>query len=120
VNVKKFDPVEIWRAEGGLLRRDNGEFAEALSNPDWRVHLQTVAERLTKDRGYFDRLEVKSRGRVGVLQRRCCRQFKSSSIGKETHQLLFAKYGPEINAKVKEWRNWYLADDRSRPRIICS
>jgi hypothetical protein len=72
VNVRKFDPVkqmEEWKTNGGIFRRDNGEHPHGLFDPGWRVHLRTVAERLLKDRGYFDRLEIKSKGKVGVLKR---------------------------------------------------
>jgi hypothetical protein len=55
-----------------------------LFNPDWKLRLQTVADRL---RGYFDHPEPKSNGRVGELKRKIIVSLDKHYIGKETSPL---------------------------------
>jgi hypothetical protein len=111
------EQIEEWkRTKEGLYRHDNNEFPwqiftarktsvssgtdAARSAPDvvaagprepgdgdWDLNFKTIAERLNGNGGYFNRLEAKSLGVVGVLERKKVASLEQVFIGKETHPL---------------------------------
>ncbi len=93
LNIKT---LEEYRALGagneGIYRRDNNQFPYDVFDDDWSLRFTTVADRL---RGYFSRPERKSRGSVGLLQRKAVVCLDKEYIGKETNPLALRDDAPD-------------------------